>query len=228
MNEYQSLLPSTGNTRDLGGYMTTAGLTEYNRIWRSDVTAAMTAEDICILRDNGITTVIDQRTDGERARKANALDGAEGFSYHHFPIPEGSEPPDTFEEVPESYMRIAGAVNIGAVFRTIAQTEGGVLLQCNAGKDRTGVVSAILLLAAGVSREDIVRDYTLTAGYIGEMLEAYLSAHPETDRRIILSDRLTMTRFLDSFTEKYGNVRSYLHSTGLTDGETEAIINRLH
>lgn len=228
MKEYRSLLSSTGNTRDLGGYLTASGLTQYNRIWRSDVTSRLTAEDIAILRENGITTVIDLRTDEEVQRKSNSLAGAEGFEYHRFPIPEGSEPPESFEEVPVSYMRIAGAVNIGAVFRTIAAADGGVMIQCNAGKDRTGTVSAILLLAAGTDREDVVTNYTLTREYIGDMLEAYLSAHPETDRRIILADSLTMTRFIDSFLSEYGDVRSYLYRIGLTERETERIINKLH
>ncbi|MBO4876546.1 MAG: tyrosine-protein phosphatase [Ruminococcus sp.] len=228
MDRYSSLLSSTGNTRDLGGYRTEEGITEYNRIWRSDVTHSLTPEDIAFLRENGMTTVIDLRTDEEAQRKSNALAGADGFDYHRFPVPEGSEPPESFEEVPDSYMRIAGAVNICSVFRTIAQAEGGVMIQCNAGKDRTGTVSAILLLAAGVDRDDIIRDYTLTREYIGDMLEKYLSAHPETDRRIILADRQTMTGFLDRFLSEYGDVRTYLKRTGLTDGETEKIMNKLH
>ncbi len=65
-------------------------------------------------------------------------------------------PPGSLEEVPVSYMEIASAACMKDVFKTIANASGGVLYHCTAGKDRTGVVSAILLSFLGVSEEDII------------------------------------------------------------------------
>ena len=62
-------------------------------------------------------------------------------------------------------MDIATAKNMSEVLKVLAEAESGVLFHCTAGKDRTGVVSAIILMLCGVERETIVRDYVVSREY---------------------------------------------------------------
>ena len=64
--------------------------------------------------------------------------------------------------VPDSYFQIAHAANIGDVFKTIANAEASVMFNCSAGKDRSGVISALILWLCGVRKSDIVYDYMRT------------------------------------------------------------------
>ena len=103
-----SLLESTLNTRDLGGFPISAGRwTQRNRIWRSDAPVVFCETDEQRLKNLNITTIIDLRTDSETERRPCAYAGRPGFTYQHFPITAGSVPPDTLEEVPFTYLQIA-------------------------------------------------------------------------------------------------------------------------
>ena len=87
---YQSLLSSTTNTRDLGGFPISAGRwTQRNRIWRSDAPVVFCETDEQRLKNLNITTIIDLRTDSETERRPCAYAGRPGFTYQHFPITAG-------------------------------------------------------------------------------------------------------------------------------------------
>ena len=68
---------------------------------------------------------------------------------------------------------------------------------CTAGKDRTGVVSAILLKRLGFSAEVIIEDYMKSKDNLMDMLTAYGSVHPEVDMEIIIPHRENMERLLE-------------------------------
>lgn len=119
-------------------------------------------------------------------------------------------PPGSLEEVPVSYMEIAGAACMKDVFKTIADAPEGVLYHCTAGKDRTGVVSAILLSFLGVSEEDIVYDYAISREFNKVRLEAFLKEHPEINREIVLANEKSMQRFLELFMNRYRSAEQYL------------------
>ena len=147
----QSLLSATANTRDLGGFpVSGGGETQRNSVWRSDAPVTYCEADEQRLKALGITTVIDLRTDGEAGEKPCAYAGRPGFTYHHLPITAGSVPPATLEDVPFTYLDIARQGEMASALRTIAEAETGVLFCCTAGKDRTGVLAALLLLACGI------------------------------------------------------------------------------
>ncbi|UXN72333.1 tyrosine-protein phosphatase [Devosia sp. A8/3-2] len=119
------------------------------------------------------------------------------------------------------------------VLRTIiAALQGIVLFHCTAGKDRTGIIAALLLLVAGVERNDIVADYALTAaadGLIDQLRERALSAggRPEHVERVLASDAATMQAMLDHLETAHGGIDAYLARIGLSQAEVALLANRL-
>lgn len=225
---YKSLLSCSNNTRELGGFRTAyGGITKNNVYWRSDVPEDPTDADIERLISADITTIIDMRTDAERQKTANALADMAEFEYHHFPITEGSGVPESLEAVPMSYISIAIAENMTKVMKVIVEAEKGVLFHCTAGKDRTGVVSAMILMTCGVDREHIVRDYVISREYNHKRLEAFLAAHPEVDRNIVLANEKSMIGFIELFTERFGTAERYFESIGLSVEHADMIKNKL-
>lgn len=223
-----SMLKTTQNTRELGGYVIRDGLaTRRNSLWRSDVQNHPGEEDFALLKERGITTILDLRGEKDIARKPSGFAAVEGFSYVNCPIIEGSGVPETMEAVPVSYMAIAQAANIHKVFRTIATAESGVMFNCTAGKDRTGVVSAILLLHAGVCDEDIIENYVLTKEYGKERLELVHKNFPEIDMNIVTPREWFMEEFLRLFRAKFGTTERYFKTLGLSMEEIECISEKL-
>lgn len=212
------MLNTTQNTRELGGYQTVYGVpTRERTVIRSDVQNYPDEEDCLFLKSNGITTIIDMRGTNDVLKKPSGFCGREGFTYYNFPIDEGSGIPASVDEVPKSYMRIASAKSVSDVFLCVANADSGVMINCTAGKDRTGVVSAILLLHAGVSDRDITENYVLTKEYGKERLELIHKNFPEIDMRIVTPCEMYMEEFLRLFRDEYGNTEAYFRKIGLCD-----------
>ena len=228
-NGAKPMLESAMNTRDLGMYRI-AGTKEYTlakKLLRSDRCDVLSSRDKELLLKEHITTIIDLRGQSEVSIKPSALEKNKDFHYYHFSIDEGAVPPNCLEDVPVSYMKIAEAHCMREVFKTIANATEGVLFHCTAGKDRTGVVSAILLSLAGVSKEDIIFGYTLSREFNKVRMEAYLKEHPEIDKEIVLANERSMSKFLEMFQEKYGSPKQYLLGIGLSDEEIKKIKGKL-
>ncbi len=222
-----SLLHTTLNTRELGGYRTRGRYTRMDAVWRSDVQRYPDQGDLALLREHHITTVIDLRGEGDILRAPSGFEGAADFAYCHVPIDEGSGIPESREAVPGSYMAIAMAKNIPRVFKKIADAPDGVMINCTAGKDRTGVVSALLLKLCGVSEEDIVYDYLLTRECNQKRFELIRQNYPEVDMGIIIPDESYMREFLRLFKERFGSVENYFEDRGVTVEETARIRRKM-
>lgn len=224
----ESMLKTTQNTRELGGYVIRDGLaTRRNSLWRSDVQNYPSEKDFKILKERDITTIIDLRGEKDIARRPSGFANVDGFHYINCPIDEGSGVPESMEAVPRSYIAIATAANMPKVFKTIAGAERGVMFNCTAGKDRTGVVSAILLLHAGVGDEDIVENYVLTREYGKERLALVHKNFPEIDMNIVTPREWFMEEFLRLFRARFGTTEKYFKMLGLSDEEMERIREKL-
>lgn len=225
----KSILESTMNTRELGMYRIqgTKNYTLSNRIYRSDRCESLSASDKKLLLDRDITTIIDLRSEQEAETKPSAFSSDSDFIVFHYPIVEGMLPPNSLEAVPVSYMEIAHADCVKEVFKTIADANEGVLFHCTAGKDRTGVVSAILLALVGVSDEDIVYDYAISREFNKQRLEAYLKEYPEIDKDIVLANEKSMYGFLRMLREKHNSVDQYLRDIGISEYEIQELKSKL-
>ena len=223
-----SLLKTTRNTRDLGGHPAAGGrVTVPDRIWRSDRQENPDPEDIALLRSKGITTIIDMRTEEDNLTKPSFFRSLEGFTFLNYPIIEGDTIPESVEAVPGSYMNIACSENMPRILKAIADADTGVMYNCAAGKDRTGVVTAILLMLCGVSDEEITADYMLTKECNRERFELLRKRRPDLDMNIVIPRESFIRDFMDLFRERFGSVDGYFACIGLSEETKQKLLARL-
>ena len=182
-----SLLPSTRNTRALP--------TGTLRYIRSDVPENLTAAEIQWLLDNQITTVVDLRSEEERSQRPSCLAERSGFRYVSLSVAGGGSTPKSLEQLYAVYRQMLDETMVQIV-DTIMNAVSNTLYFCTAGKDRTGVVSAIILKRLGFGDEAVIEDYMMSKDNLMDMLTAYAGAHPEVDLDVIIPHRKNMERFL--------------------------------
>jgi hypothetical protein len=236
------------NFRDLGGHEGLDGrLVRRGVVYRSDSLHRVTDADLELLRTFGIRTVLDLRTTGELTRWGR-FPLAHELAWRHLPLfeeetipfelarPEDPEPPAIIARG-WGYVAIAaaGGVPVGATLREIAEGEPAVVFHCSAGKDRTGIVAALLLCLLGVGDEAIVADYERSDGSV----EAWLTwakdrAPEEADRFVASTPRWVMRApaplmrgFLEGMRQTYGSIEGYLASIGVDEHVVGALRDRL-
>ncbi len=183
-----SLLTFTLNTRWLR-----EGCTRY---LRSDVPDRLSEKDILWLLEHDIRTVIDLRSQSETEKRPCPLKNHPDFTYYHRPVSNGDIVPLCPEDVPRSYHNMVNGQM--AEILTIAESAPtGVLYFCNAGKDRTGVLSALLLRRMGASRQEIIDNYLITAENLREMLAEFVAKRPELSLNVVMPRAWYMEMFLD-------------------------------
>ena len=229
MNNQNSLLETTLNTRDLGIYQSVISGRQLRpwQVLRSDVQNYPSDNDISLLRKYHILTIIDLRGRQEVERKPSGFVDQAGFLYINIPIDEGSGIPESTAAVSESYLKIAESPHMIRVFQAISSAPEGVMINCSAGKDRTGVVSAVLLGLCGVSDEDIIHDYMLTKTYNRERFELIHHNFPDIDMSIVIPSERYMKEFLVMLKSKYCSFKDYLIAIGITQEETASIVAKL-
>ncbi|MBR4404023.1 MAG: tyrosine-protein phosphatase [Clostridiales bacterium] len=219
------------NCRDLGGMPLSGGKTFRKGIFlRSESPQWIPEEAIQQVKDYGVKTVIDLRGEEEIRQDGNPFIGDPDVEYHNVPLLNGN-PNDTMDQTME-YLRthilgdyyIIIAEEMGdrlvEIMRVLLNSDGLALFHCQHGKDRTGVVAAILYLIAGADREDIIRNYEVSAYYLRDLLAPIIRKMPPDLRHALNSDRENMIKFLDYLDNKWdGSAGNLLISKGLTQDE---------
>ena len=185
-----SIFKSTLNTRPI--------LENSFRFIRSDVPTSISEDEILWLLENNITSVIDLRTDKERERKICPLANDDRFDYRTMPVTGGDPVPPTVDGVSKSYINMVDD-NLKGTIDFILNCKTNVLYFCNAGKDRTGVISAILLYKSGASTEYIVDDYMKSKTNLQDALEAFAKQNPSINIDVITPNE----RYIKEFIEWY-------------------------
>jgi protein-tyrosine phosphatase len=231
---YERDLPLSGayNIRDLGGYPAGAASTQWRRVLRADALHRLDGDGVAALLDAGVRTVIDLRHATELEVAPNPFNGHAAVRYINISLFDNLKPPvaetDAEGNLTDALLdlyKMALAerkVEIAQVLSTIADAPAGaVMFHCTAGKDRTGVIAALLLSASGVAEEAIIADYALTAERIAPLVPEFLEdagrrgIDVEAFRRLLGSEPETMRGFLVHLVQEYGDVYSYLDQLGL-------------
>ena len=221
------------NCRDLGGYACKNGETAFGRVIRSGVPVDPSAADIEFLKKLGIKAVIDLRGDGECEERPSYFINSD-FEYYQISLLEANPAfSKTVTSMPEMYKHCLKEYggNFARVFRLIASFDSPFMIQCFFGKDRTGLVSAVLLSLAGVSREDIIADYEVSHTYMKPFYEEQLRLNTgliwERNPVMFASEASNMEQILDYFDSEFGGTDNYLRYIGLTEEEIEKLASKL-
>ena len=235
-------LPLKGlcNARDLGGHQTTRGVTRFGAVLRCEAPRALTAEDIGFLRRYGVTVSIDFRGDKEVRRHPSSLDGVPGIEYRRVPTYDAQlafavvGTTGEFMSWGDKYIALIENARdwVRDVLQTIAGSSGGVICNCTTGKDRTGVISALLLGLCGVPDDDIIADYCVSEIYLKDAYGALLSNEPgktvEVDPQspYLRTAPENMSALL-GYLADCGGVEAYLKTCGVTPDGVAALREKL-
>ena len=217
------------NMRDLGGYAASDGrITQFGRLFRSDCPSSFSEEDVAWIRRLGIRTAIDLRSIGECEVMPSAYASLSGIAYHPCPFAGGAEAPAREEDIPGSYLALCSdRQNMRRVFSCIASAEGGVVFHCQAGKDRTGVVAALLLTLAGVGVADVLADYQISNTHLRAFLQEQRARHREMPSWVGRSESWYMERMLDALLSEYHGIGGYFDRLGLDAEQQRCLQQRL-
>lgn len=223
-------LEGAHNVRDLGGYASPAGETRWGAFFRADSLHQLSDADVQVMLDAGVRTVIDLRHDVEVKAAANRLAGLPQINYHHLPLIRvmgggaGSMPHDLRSIY--TYIVDDCQGNLRETFSTMSEAaEGGILFHCSAGKDRTGIVAALLLGLAGVEEPVIKADFALTAQAMHTLRPVLIAqtvargGDPDDLEPMLASDPDDMQALLNHVKSKHGSVENYLMHLGLTSSQ---------
>ncbi|MFD5812570.1 tyrosine-protein phosphatase [Rhodococcus aetherivorans] len=236
-------IPGTTNVRDVGGYPTGDGKrTAMGRLYRSEVLGLsgsgaeslwdeLRTEDYQCLR---LRSIVDLRSHREARMIPSAWDRATGAQLFHAPIPEGVEGSETDfmrllrdgkittfdeEDLGRWYQMVLRRRTdvLGEVIRVLSNPHHlPALVHCHAGKDRTGLVVALVLEVVGVPRNVVTADYALTSKYRPDRaaehaaLLEHLGIHVDDVRSLWEAPARAMESALEFLDITYGGVAAYL------------------
>lgn len=233
------------NARDLGGHPTEdGGETRWGSVVRADSVRQLTDAGWDAVVDYGVRTIVDLRSDEELAQDPPAELPIDAVHVSFF-----DDRPEVFEEVEAASAAAADHAeatrsvyliflehfreNVAAAIRAVANApEGGVVVHCHGGKDRTGLVSAFLLRLAGVPIDEIATDYSLSEERLRSRHEEWFAeaadeAELERLHRISRTPASSMKQVLQELERRYGSIAGYLRAGGATEEDLERARARL-
>ncbi len=234
------------NVRDLGGLAVDGGETRFGSVVRADSVSELTSAGWEALADYGVRTVLDLRGDHEREDDPPSELPVEVL---HVPFMEASD--EEWSEIAEELEEVAKQPvpdatrdayliflerfrpNVGAAVKAVAHApEGGLVIHCVGGKDRTGLLAALLLYLAGVPVEEIAADYALSEERLRPRHDKWLeAAESEAERerlkRIAQCPPESIVQVFAELKRRYGSVEEYLRAAGVADEELELALARL-
>jgi len=232
MTERRVALAGPVNFRDLGGYQTGFGSRiPWGRLFRSDSLHRLTELDGSALHELGIRTALDFRAHDELTEIGIGRLGDLEIRHLHLPTTDRAihvqpqadwTPPSSAAEVYLNMME-HGAAAYAAALEALAEPENlPAVFFCMAGKDRTGVFSAVVLGLLGVNGRDIVADYALTHEVIDEIHARTREARPGIDDLwsrlppdLIGAHSTTMDGLLDLIRDRWGSIPGYVDAIGV-------------
>jgi protein-tyrosine phosphatase len=250
--ERRIALEGAVNFRDLGGYAAGGGggggdgtggesrlRTRWRRLFRADGLGELTEGDLGVLRSLGIRTVIDLRSGSELERGRFDVD-AHPVAFHHFPFIEELPDAQEFDRRPgllgSQYQEIvsdAGSQIVAALEVLAAPDALPAVFHCTAGKDRTGVLSAIVLSLLDVDEETVVADYALSGEAMLRLRAKLIVKYPEGRETLENIDEVfsanpaQMEALLDHLREHYGSVEQYVAGLGAGPDLVQALRDSL-
>lgn len=228
------------NVRDLGGYQTAFGRSKPRRFMRSGDTMFLSDEDLQTMREYGVSRVIDLRMSIERPDLSDRFAHLDGIAWENSSMADDRTMTKDWmasgrvvEFVVEGYLRMLSdfeGVQRIVSFMAQAKPDECVLFHCAGGMDRTGVISMIILGAAGAMHADIVHDYASAFGTDEEVDEAMARWSP--DNPLVPHDGIdarvqAMHELHGWIISEFGSVRKMLNHCGVPNSDVDALVSHL-
>ena len=222
----------THNFRDAGGYPArNGGVTRWRTLFRSDSLHRLSEADRGSLVEGGLRTAVDLRQASELTEAPNVFATSAQVAFHHLPLL--SDAPSMPEDLPalvDIYRAILDerGSQVGAALAVLAAPQAlPAVVNCTAGKDRTGLIVALVLGLVGVPEATIVADYALSGACLAGAFSD--EARRRAQEQGISHDLLTrcepdfMRQTLDHLRRRYGGIESYVRGTGLGDRDIDRL-----
>lgn len=230
--------------RDVGGMLTKDGATLQQKVLiRSGNLDKLPEASQKKLLDYGVRTVIDVRDEWENASYPNVFQDSDDVTYHNLPLLGDTlsndaawyEKTHDYTELHTLYNRYVDDCKqqIGQIVSTFAQAEATVVIHCYAGKDRTGIITALILALVGVHDSLIAADYAQSERHITHLVDewrAYAVSKGEDMAQFERDNACapeTMLAMLAYVRETYGSVGDYLKVCGVSDDAVSRLRNKL-
>jgi protein-tyrosine phosphatase len=224
------------NFRDLGGYATVDGRrTRWRVLFRADGLSELSRTDFSVMRDLGIRTVVDLRS-GHEVEQSRFDIEAHPVDFHHFPFIDQLPDVEQWDRRPgllgaqyKEMLDDAAPQIIGALEVLTAPGSRPAVFHCTAGKDRTGLLSALVLSLLGVPEETVVADYALSGEAMERLRAKLMVKYPDSKDTISDIDEVfsanpdNMVELFAYLRERYGSVTGYAVAVGVPD----AVVARL-
>jgi protein-tyrosine phosphatase len=227
------------NFRDLGGHATPEGRVRTGRVYRSDSLAHVEPADVVhLVQERGITMVIDLRREHEVQAAPLAALEAEGVRVVHQSLIDPAVPPlqtsdiidGTLADRYRSILDTSGDQFVSVVRMIADSGNHPIVFQCAAGKDRTGLVAAMVLGLLGVDDESITTDYAASAVVVDLLMARLHARAPDREPpgpRIMSAEASTMQTALDWMRGHHGSIEGYARAHGLTGAEIRELRDEL-
>lgn len=228
------------NFRDLGGYPTADGrVVRWRQVFRSDALHHLTRRDVARLRGAlGLGTVIDLRSTAELRSEGRGPLAHEPIAFHHLPLFDGQAAKSAAGAeltLTDRYFLLADFARepISRVVTALSASDAPAVYHCAAGKDRTGVVSAVLLGLLGVPEPVIVADYAATRENLDAIVERLMATEGYAEMLGTLppdtlhAEPETMAGFLARLRAAYGSVEGYARAAGVSEASIDGLRARL-
>jgi protein-tyrosine phosphatase len=202
---------------------------------RSDHLGKLNPIGVEALKAYGVTTVLDLRSEGETVNRPSPFADGTVATYVNCALVDDKNMNNIGDskDMLERYLFIVDErpEAFRDVFEAIAGAEGTILFHCFAGKDRTGLVAAMLLSLAGVAGEVIAADYGQTDVELATQYEIWIAeASPEKRaayRAELMCPPERILGVLDHIERRWGGVASYLEATGLPAATIDRVASKL-
>jgi protein-tyrosine phosphatase len=239
-------LEGAHNVRDLGGLPAAQGRTRPRVLLRSDAVDSLTAADVTHLVEHvGLRHVVDLRSEPERVERGRGLLGARGTRYTELQVltPQdlrrrattraalfaaGHPPAHILSDGYVELLELGAPAFAQALVALVEPTGTPALVHCAIGKDRTGVLVALLLAAAEVDRAAIVADYAASTEGLGRLI----SRRMDSDDQQVITDQVaaftatapaeTMDRMLDTLEARWGGAAAFFRAHGIDSDVLDA------
>jgi protein-tyrosine phosphatase len=221
-------LPGVWNLRDVGGYpVAGGGEIRWRTLLRSDALHQLDGTGLAALRGLGVRTIVDLRTLPEAEMAPSAVAGLSARTTHISLLGgDLAALPLELAAIYRYMINERGAAIADAVRVISAPGSVPAMVHCSAGKDRTGIVCALVLAAVGVPDDYIVADYALSSVYLDPQrtpsigrLQASTGLGDEVTRALLGSPPALILDVLDRVRGRAGSAGGYLREHGLTEAD---------